>query len=152
MAGRFGAAPVLSLTAWSLLGCYAYQPSSEVLPAAPSANVRVTLNPAGSAFVRQSLGNDVRDIEGVVLRRTADSLVLAVERTYTSANERYQSSGDTVTVAVSGTERVDVRKISRSRSLLFGLGIVAAVALALVGIASSVGGASGDGLPSPIQP
>ena len=147
---RFSGPAIMMLTAWSLLGCYSYIPVNSSLPTTGS--VRVILNDEGAASLRKTLGNDVRQIDGSVAGSKSDSLVIAVEKTFTSSGERFISSGDTVAISRASSERIDIRRISRKRSLLLGLGVIAVVILALAGINGSNGSASGDGQPSPIQP
>ncbi len=151
MAGRFGSASLLLLTAWSLVGCYAYVPVAPARPAEPAQAVRVTLNSAGSEFLTKSLGNNVREIEGTVTRSTADTIVLAVEQTTTSTRERFVSKGDTVAVPVRLTESVAVREYSRKKSTLVVLSIATAIVLALVGVANGAS-TSGTGQPGTVQP
>lgn len=149
-AGRFGAVPVLALTAWSLLGCYAYVP---VTPASGAATpIRVTLTQNGTAAAQTVLGANVREIEGVVLRSTPDSLEMTVESTFTTTRERFVSQGDRVALSRASIERVQQRQISRKRSFLLGLAAIAVVALALAGISAGDSGASGAGQPGQPQP
>lgn len=152
MTGRFTAVASLTLTAWSLLGCYAYIPVSAAPSVPVAGNVRITLSPAGTESLQQALGRNVREIEGFVVRSTTDSLAIAVEQTLTSTRERFVSTGDTVVVPVAAAERIQLRQVSRKRSVLLGLGIVATIALALAGIALGSSGASGPGQPGQPQP
>lgn len=152
MAGRFAAVPVLLLTTWSLVGCYAYVPVTSGVPASVGGSVRVTLTSAGSESLRQALGTNVREIEGVVARSTADSLVLSVAQTFTTTRERFASTGDTVAVARRLVESVSVQQYSRKRSIGLGAMIATFVLIAIAGVAASISGSSGSGQPGTSQP
>ena len=152
MVGRFSATPVLLLTAWSLVGCYTYVPVAAAPVRDLSGAVRVLLTPAGSEALRQSLGANVRQVEGTVARTSADSLVLAVQRTLTNANEAFASTGDTVAVPRRFIESVAVQQYSRKRSVGLGVAIVSFVLIALTSIVAGSAGTSGTGQPGPSQP
>jgi hypothetical protein len=151
VAGRFGSASLLLLTAWSLVGCYAYVPVAGVRAAVPASAVRVTLNAAGSEYLTKSLGNNVREIEGTVTRINADTIVLAVEQTTTTTRERFVSQGDTVAVPTRLAESVAVREYSKKKSTLVVLSIATALVLALVGVTNGAS-TSGTGQPGTVQP
>lgn len=140
------------LTTWSLVGCTSLVPMTAASPIQQSRTVRLTLTSAGSASLAGTLGNDVREVEGVVVRSTADSVVLLVAETLTSTNQRFVSRGDTVSVARPLVESVKVQQYSRRRSVLLGLAITALVIGTLVGIGVGSGGASGTGQPGTPQP
>ena len=150
-AGRLRGASVLVFTAWSLLGCYAYVPVTTTSGGRPPA-VRVTLTTAGSTIVQPVLGANVREIEGVLVRSTPDSLEMTVEGTFTSTRERFVSSGSTVALARTSVELVQQRQMSRKRSFLLAFAAVALAALALAGISAGDSGASGTGQPGQPQP
>ena len=152
MAGRFTAAPVLMLTAWSLVGCYTYVPMTSPQPNEIVGNVRVLLTAAGSESLRQALGANVREIEGVVARSTADSVVLSVAQTLTSTRERFVSTGDTVAVARQLVQSVQVQRYSRKRSIGLGAAIVSFILIAVAGVAAGISGTSGSGPPGTSQP
>ena len=152
VAGRSRAGFTIALAVWSLSGCAVYRPAGTPSSVSPTDNVRLTLSKAGTEALKGVVGANVREVEGRVVRRSADSLVILVEQTYTSTRERFVSSGDTITVALASAERIDRREVSRKRSLLLGLGIVAAIVLSLAGISASGGGVSGSGQPAPPQP
>lgn len=152
MVGRFSSAPVLLLTAWSLMGCYTYVPVTTQATRNESGNVRLLLTPAGSEALRQQLGANVREVEGRVARNSGDTLVLAVQRTMTISREQFESSGDTVAVQRRFVESVAVQQYSRKRSVGMAATLIAFVVIALAGIVASVSGTSGTGQPGPSQP
>lgn len=151
VAGRFASVPVLLLTAWSLVGCYAYVPVAPAQPAASNGAVRVTLTAAGTEFFKGSLGTNVRQIEGSVTRATPDTVIIAVERMYTSTRESFASQGDTVAVPRQLTEELSLKQYSRTRSVLITVAIVGSLILGLAGLSNGAS-TSGDPQPGPIQP
>ncbi len=152
MTGRFASVSTLLLTAWSLVGCYSYIPVAAVRPAAPARAVRVVLTAAGTTHFTQTLGNNVRELEGTVTRVTADTIELAVERTVTVNRESFVSQGDTVAVPKQLAEVIAVREYSRKRTAIIGAAIVSVLVLALTRISSGGSSTSGPPQPPPSQP
>ena len=152
VAGRFTAISILTLTAWSLVGCTTLVPVSGATPLPLSGTVRLSLTAAGTASMRDVLGNDVREVEGVVVRSSADSLVLVVAETLTGTNQRFVSMGDTVSVARPLIESMKVQQYSRKRSVGLALAIASIVIGTLIGITVGSSGASGTGQPGTPQP
>ena len=150
MAGRFTAAPVLALTAWSLMGCYTYGPVAG--PGVPvTGDGRVVLTEAGTAAMVGPLGPNVREIDGIILRATADSVVMTVAQTTTTSRERFTSTGVTVAIARSLVQEVGVRTFSRKRSLTFGGAVLAILSVAFSAVTAASASGAGDG-PGSIQP
>ncbi len=152
VAGRSAAVSVLLLTAWSLVGCYALVPVTTATPVTDSRTVRVVLTAAGTVSLQQALGSNVKEIEGIVTRSNADTLIFAVAETLTGANQRFVSHGDTVAVARPLVESMSVQQYSRKRSIGLVLGIALLVVLTIVGITTGTSGVSGTGQPAPPQP
>ncbi len=152
MAGRFTAVWVLTLTAWSFTGCYALVPVTPATPVPERGTVRLVLTTVGTATLRTTLGEDVREVEGVVVRSRADSLVLLVAETLTGTNQRFVSSGDTVAVARPLIESLKVQQYSRRRSVGLGLAIASLVIATLIGVSTGSSGASGPGQPGAPPP
>ncbi|MDQ8159450.1 MAG: hypothetical protein P3C12_08580 [Gemmatimonadota bacterium] len=150
VAGRFTAAPVLALTAWSLLGCYTYVPvAGQGMPV--TGDGRVVLTEAGTAAMTGPLGPNVREIDGIILRTTADSVVMTVAQTTTATRERFISTGVTVAIARPLVQEVTLRTFSRKRSLTFGAAVVAILSVALSAVTAASASGTGDGGGS-IQP
>ena len=150
MAGRFTAAPFLALTAWSLLGCYTYVPvAGRGVPV--TGDGRVTLTDAGTAALAGQLGANVREIDGIILRATADSVVMTVAQTTTTSRERFTSTGVTVAIARPLVQDISARTFSRKRSLTFGAAVVAILSVAFGAVTAASASGAGDG-PSSIQP
>ncbi len=152
MAGRVTGIFALTLTAWSLVGCYTLVPVTPSTPVLDTRTVRVSLTAAGTVSLRSTLGDDVREVEGVVVRSNADSLVLLVAETLTGTNQRFVSRGDTVSVARPLIESLKVQQYSRKRSVGLGLAIVSLVIGTLIGITVGSSGASGTGQTGTPQP
>ncbi len=155
MAGRFTAAPVLALTAWSLVGCYTYIPvaggGAPVNGTPIIGDGRVVLTEAGTAAMSGPLGPNVREIDGIILRTTADSVVMTVAQTTTATRERFISTGVTVAIARPLVQEVSMRTLSRKRSLTFGAAVVAILSVALSAVTAASASGTGDGGGS-IQP
>jgi hypothetical protein len=158
VAGRFTAAPVLALTAWSLLGCYTYVPvagtpaSGTPVSGTPMiGDGRVVLTEAGTAAMTGPLGPNVREIDGIILRATADSVVMTVAQTTTTSRERFTSTGVTVAIARPLVQDISARTFSRKRSLTFGGAVLAILSVAFSTITAASASGTGDGGGS-IQP
>ncbi|MDQ8163205.1 MAG: hypothetical protein P3C10_11540 [Gemmatimonadota bacterium] len=153
VAGRFTAAPVLALTAWSLLGCYTYVPvaGTPVSGTPMIGDGRVVLTEAGTAAMAGPLGPNVREIDGIILRATADSVVMTVAQTTTASRERFTSTGVTVAIARPLVQDISARTFSRKRSLTFGGAVLAILSVAFSTITAASASGTGDGGGS-IQP
>ncbi|PHX65279.1 MAG: hypothetical protein CK550_05555 [Gemmatimonadetes bacterium] len=150
MAGRFTAAPVLALTAWSLMGCYTYIPvAGRAVPV--TGDGRVVLTDAGTAAMAGPLGPNVREIDGIILRATADSVVMTVAQTTTTSRERFTSTGVTVAIARPLVQDISARTFSRKRSLTFGAAVFAILSVAFSAVTAASASGTGDGASS-IQP
>ena len=150
VAGRFTAAPVLALTAWSLMGCYTYVPVAG--QAGPiTGDGRVILTDAGTAAMAGPLGPNVREIDGIILRATADSVVMTVAQTTTTSRERFTSTGVTIAIARPLVQDISARTFSRKRSLTFGAAVLAILSVAFSTVTAASASGAGDG-PGSIQP
>ncbi|MES3033320.1 MAG: hypothetical protein V4813_04920 [Gemmatimonadota bacterium] len=128
-----GAALVLS-------GCYAFIPTtSTTIPETTPVTVSLTLG--GTVALQQVLGQNVNEVEGTVLRSTPDSLVVAVENTYTTTRQKFASSGTTASIPRPYIDQVKVRTFSRKRTVLMVVGGIAVGA----GAAAAVGAGGGSG-------
>ena len=137
-----GALAALTLLT-SVSGCYAYIPTtSTTLAETTPVTVRLTL--PGTVALASTLGQGVNELDGTVLRSTADSLVLAVEKMYTVGRQEFGSSGTTAALPRGYITDVKVRTFSRKRTTLTILGSIG-LAAAVGGAAVTVGKSSGDG-------
>jgi hypothetical protein len=149
------ATTALALTAWSLalpmMGCYAYVPvAKSATPALGESTLVLTSN--GARAVQPKLGENVRSVDGPIVRVTADSIELTVTDVMTTTRERFPQNGVPLTIARADVEQVQTRTFSRKRTWTL-VGIVAAVLTVALG-ASAAAGASGsaDGGGGGIQP
>lgn len=134
-----------------MLGCYRYVPVAR--DATPSIGEgTIVLTSAGSTALSAQLGENVREIDGTILRVTADSLEVLVAQTTTTARERFTQTAKTVAIARPLVEQVSEKQFSKRRTWTL-IGLVAGV-IAIALSAGSIAASSGDGgsTPGPIQP
>lgn len=133
---------IACVAASSLSACYAFIPNtSAVLPETTPVTVRLTL--AGTVALGSTLGQGVNEVEGTVVRSSADTVVVAVEHTYTTTRQKFSSNGTTASIPRPFIQDVKVRTFSRKRTILT---IAGGVGLAALGaVAVNAGGASGTG-------
>jgi hypothetical protein len=143
--------PVLALTAWSLTGCYRYVPVSDAAPSVFNGKVRVLLAARGTLAVRGVLGENVRAIEGPVVRATTDSLYLNAEHTTSLVGVRIAMLGTPVAVARADALQVAEQQHSRRRSILTAVALVSGVAILISAISLASSGSPDDGpVPPPV--
>ena len=132
----------LCMISITVSGCYAFIPTnSDVVPSATP--VSISLTEDGTSALRSVLGQGVNEVDGTILRTSADTVVVAVENTYTNARQKFSSSGTTASIPRSFINQVKVRTFSRKRTVLT---VVGGVALAVVaGASAKAGGVFGDG-------
>lgn len=138
------AIPVLALTAWSLTGCYSYVPITDPTPSAVTGRVRVLLAARGTLAVRGSLGENVRAIEGPLVRATADSLYLNADQTTSLVGVQIAMLGTPVSVARADVLSVSEQRHSRRRSILTAAALVTGVAILISAITLASSGAPSD--------
>ncbi len=134
----------------TMSGCYAFIPNTDPSLAAATP-ITVSLTLGGTVALQESLGQGVNEIEGTVLRSSADSLVVAVDNTYTTTRQKFSSSGTTASIPRPYINQVKVRTFSKRRTLfmIFGGAVVGAAAGATV---VAGGGNSPPVGPGPIPP
>jgi hypothetical protein len=146
IAARRSIALVTSLTIVATTsGCYSFVPTTNSTLAAATP-VTVTLTLAGTVALQQTIGQGVNEIDGTVLRSSSDSLVIAVDNTYTTTRQKFSSSGTTAEIPRPYIDQVKVRTFSKRRTLftIFGGAVVGAAAGATV--------AAGGGNSPPVGP
>ncbi len=127
----------------SLTGCYAFIPTTTAtLPERTPVTVELTMG--GTVALAEVVGQNVNEVEGTVVRSSADSLVVAVENTYTTQRQKFASSGTEVSLPRSYIQVVKVRTFSRKRTVLLIAGTVAGAAVAAT-IGTAGGSSSGEG-------
>lgn len=146
---RSCAIPVLTLTAWSLMGCYRYVPLSRTEVDALNGRARVVLAAAGTLSVRGALGENVRAVEGPIDRVSADSVYMRADHTTTVAGVRIAMSGAPVAIARADALSIDAQQHARNRSILTTVAVVAGVAILMSAIALGSAGTIDEG---PVPP
>ena len=132
----------------SMNGCYAFIPTtSPTLAEQTPVTVRLTLG--GTVALQPVLGQGVNELEGTVVRATADSLVLSVQNMYTMSRQTFESSGTTSAIPRSYIESVKVRTFSRKRTVFTVLGALALAIAAAAAATSLVSGDPGGGVTPP---
>lgn len=137
-------AAALCLTA----GCYNYNPLTTPSPE-PGTYVAVRLNDAGSDELARYLGPSIFVVRGRYLGPSDRGLLVSVTAVETKRGVGYPWAGETVTLPTDAIASMDVRRLSKSRSLLLaGMGaggLVATTALfVLRGGATSLTGVGGQ--------
>ena len=131
-------------------GCYNYGPLTQPTPE-PGASVSVTLTDAGSVDLARYLGPSVFVVRGRYVGDAEQGVLLSVSSVELVRGDEVDWKGEQVTLPKSAIASVQVRQLSKRRSvLLVGVGITGLVAttaaFGLVGGASSgstVGGPPG---------
>lgn len=124
-----------------MMGCYSYVPvANSATPVIGEGTVILT--PAGSAALAQKLGENVREIDGTILRVTADSLEMLVTQTTTNSRERFTQNTMTVAIARPLIEQVSEKQFAKRRTFFLVAAVVAVIAVALG--ATSIASSSGD--------
>ncbi len=132
------------LTAVWLSGCYAFIPTtSAVIPAATPVTIRLTLE--GTVALQSTIGQGVNELEGAIVRSSADTVVVAVENTYTSSRQKFSSSGTEASIPRPFIQDVKVRTFSRKRTILTIAGGVGLAAVGAAAVAAGGSSSSGDG-------
>ena len=127
----------------ALSGCYKYVPVAASGPP-PGARANVVLSDAGTVEMARLVGPSTRAIEGEVVSADADGLTLAVRRLERRDGIEEFWKGEQVTIPRGAVATFTERRLSRSRTALFGLGAVVA-ALVLGQAFGDVGGLFGRG-------
>ncbi len=130
--------------ATSMSACYAFIPNtSAVLPEATPVTVSLTL--AGTVALGSTIGQGVNEIEGTVVRSSTDTVVVAVENTYTTTRQKFSSNGTTAFIPRPFIQDVKVRTFSRKRTILTIAGGVGLAVLGAAAVNAGGGSSSGDG-------
>ncbi|AMW04188.1 hypothetical protein [Gemmatimonas phototrophica] len=151
---RRAAVPTIALAAWTIalpiMGCYSNVPVATGVTPTPGEGV-VVLTTDGTSAVRQKLGDNIREIDGDILRVSRDSITIAVTQTTTLSRERFTQNGDVITIATPLVAQVQKRTYSRKRTFIL-IGTVIAVLAATLGISSAASASSGGDGGGGIQP
>ena len=129
-------------------GCYRFAPAGDV---PPGAHVRVALTDSGATALAPSVGSSVTAVEGSVLRRGGDTLVVRADRLLTTAGVDVQWAGGDLRIAGPWRQGVDRRRLDRGRTTALVAGSVALSAAFVALIRTSGDGQGGPGGGDPIS-
>jgi hypothetical protein len=145
---------VLALATWTIalpiMGCYSNVAVATGVTPTPGEGV-VVLTTDGTSAVRQKLGDNIREIDGDILRVSRDSITIAVTQTTTLSRERFTQNGDVITIATPLVAQVQKRTYSRKRTFIL-IGSIIAVLAATLGVSSIASASSGGDGGGGIQP
>ena len=137
----------LFLALFGSIGCYAYTPLETPAPA-PGARLKVELTDQGTADLAPLVGPGAVSLAGRLEERGPESLTLAVSAVEFRRREEEFWDGEPVTIPQPAIARVFERRVSRTRSTLASIAVVAG-AVILVDLFSGgetlFGGKSGGG-------
>lgn len=128
-------------------GCYAYVPSGPASSLQPGAAVRVHLDPPRSFDVSGFTAHEVHRVDGSVMERAPEGWVIAAGTLHASGDNRFNAASYPLTIAARDMGSVEVRALSRWRSVA--AGILGAAAIFLASEAMQGSSSGGDGDPPP---
>jgi hypothetical protein len=134
------------------LGCYTYAPAT--LDAVPvGAEVRALLSTEAELALRDSLGLDLHPLQGTLVDREEGRLLLSVRTGVGSRELGSQVLYQRVAVAPQSVLRVDVRRLQRSKTVAFVIGVASAATLVTLAALGKLnpGGSDGGGGGPPEQ-
>ena len=108
-----------------LMGCYSYVPVAVSGPP-PGARANLVLTDEGTVEMARLVGPSTRAIEGDVVSANGEGLVLAVRRLERRDGIEEFWKGEQVTVPRTAVATYTERRLSRTRTVLFGAGVAAA--------------------------
>jgi len=100
-----------------LSGCFSYIPI-EPGEVEPGVSVRARVSPAASARIAPLLGaTDARKLDGTVITRSADTMIVEVPTVVTDNREFGRTPNQRVTIAPSDLVALEIRKLDRVRTM-----------------------------------
>jgi hypothetical protein len=108
--------------------CYAYVPLQGA-QATPGEHVGLLVSDEGRIALRDQMGQGVDRIEGVLLEKNGEHLLMQVARVRTIRGQTSHWTGEHVRIPLTTVARVEERKISRRKTLLMIAGIAAGAAI-----------------------
>lgn len=115
----------------SSTACYQYVPTSDVTP---GSLVRARLTVAGTDTLTQRLGPGVEEVMGTYLGSEDGAMSLLVSEFVSARGGRQTMWNEALRVPRGGIARLEQREFSRTKSVLFGAGVVAALSVAYVAL------------------
>jgi hypothetical protein len=134
--------PAHPLFAMMLAGCYAYTPVDGA--PRPGSDVRIQLTTGTAVRVSERLGRVTTSLDGIMVPSPQDSIALTLWANLAASQTRYTPT-DTFRFARGDLLRVEEKRFSSSRTVLFAGGATA-LAVGLVAILwDRLGGSGGGG-------
>ena len=96
--------------------------------------VRARLTPAGADTLTQRLGPGVEEIVGTYLGPEDGAMSLLVSEYVSARGGRQSMWNEALRVPRTGIAQLETREFSRTKSALFGVGVVAALSVAYVAL------------------
>lgn len=131
-----------------LTACYSYVPIGDATPE-PGATVRAHLSETGANEMTAALGPRAEIAQGTLLRLDGQEIVLAVEEVVTTTGISNPWNRETIAFPATAISRMEGKKFSRSRTLVFTGGLLVAGLVARKFIDKSLTGGSSDEPPTP---
>lgn len=125
-------------------GCYRYVPTGGAPTVSAGTDVEVELTDAGVVDLAHLLGPNTTTIRGRLKATEADTLRLAVGSITKRRGDEEFWSGEAVAVPRVDVATVRVRRVSATRSALFGLGVAAGAFLIRTLVTEVLGPGGGD--------
>lgn len=128
-------------------GCYYYEPLRTPAPA-PGIYLQVMLTDSGTSHFWPYLGPDVGDVRGRLVNANEQAIALSVESVELRYGRVLNWKGENVTLGREYVATMQERHLSKTRSVLFAAGSVAAFIAAVATfktLAEGSGGGSGGG-------
>jgi hypothetical protein len=124
--------------------CYAYVPMQGA-QATPGEHVGLLVSDEGRIALRDQMGQGVDRIEGVLLEKSGDDLLMRVARVKTIRGQTSHWTGENVRIPLTTVARVEERKISGRKTLLLIAGLAAGAAILIT--TGTLGGFGFDNQP-----
>lgn len=144
---------MMTVTGAALAGCYSLQPVSAASPELGTV-VAYDVNDAGRAALGQSVGPEIRQLEGRLVQKSDAEILLAVTAVRTFRGGEQVWKGERVTLKPEYLGNTYTKKFSTGRTIIASaITLGAFVALATQGIIPGIGGdnAGPDNKPTPDQ-
>lgn len=125
------------------MGCYSYLPIQETVPA-NGQMVSVTLNDRGRQLVGDKLGEFVEIVDGTIVLSSETAVTLSVTQTKSLRGIVAIWAGEQVELQKEGIRGFRQRQLSKGRTALLTVGIIAGIA-AIAGLISLAVSGSGPG-------
>jgi len=133
-----------------LQGCYTYTPLQTAAPAIGE-TVQFQISDRGRVALGETMGSGVSSIEARITGATEDQFLIKVAGVVHMSGEKSTWSGESVRLNRDFVERVQLRKLSKSRSWVAAIGVSVAIGtfIATRGLLGFNTGDRSDPIPDP---